>query len=389
MTRFTPPRIAIMLVFAAYGAGVGAWAGAIPLVTATAAIDSYHLGVALTLSSLASISAMSLCGRLGRFLSNRAVMLAILPALALATLLLLTATGPRAFYGSILAFGLATGMLDVFMNAEASAIEHDMRRPIFTTFHGSASLSMAVFALLSSFVSYHLGPAATGAAVLLACAAAWLLVWRHVPPRVLSQGEAGGLSSLPSLRPLLIMGLAIGLIIACEVTATYWSAKLLDEQAPALAAITGLGAAFYGACSALLRFYGDRLRARFGDITALMTSMLVSAVAFVALAMSPGFGFSVVAFAVTGFGLAVLCPCLFNMAAAEIPANRAAGLSFLSLVSGAPRTLAPWFFGWVATETSLRSAFGLCAAALAVSFCCIWYLNALKQAAHKAPAPAQ
>ena len=47
------------------------------------------------------------------------------------------------------------------MNAEASAIEHDLRRPIFTAFHGSVSIAVAVFAIASSFVSTMAGTFAT------------------------------------------------------------------------------------------------------------------------------------------------------------------------------------------------------------------------------------
>ena len=63
-----------MLVFAAFGAAVGCWAGAIPQVMAAAGIDSYQLGLGLTASTLATVAAMALGGIIGRqlFKSRRA-----------------------------------------------------------------------------------------------------------------------------------------------------------------------------------------------------------------------------------------------------------------------------------------------------------------------------
>ena len=94
-----------------------------------------------------------------------------------------------------------------------------------------------------------------------------------MPARLITPGKAGGLSNLPSKLPLIIMGLAIGLSVAAETASLFWSAKLLNDQAPELAAIAGLGAAFYGACNAIVRFRGDRLRARYGEIPLLLASL--------------------------------------------------------------------------------------------------------------------
>ena len=44
---------------------------------------------------------------------------------------LLVAASPWLFFASLAAFGAVLGFLDMAMNAEASAIEHDLRRPIF------------------------------------------------------------------------------------------------------------------------------------------------------------------------------------------------------------------------------------------------------------------
>jgi hypothetical protein len=368
MKNLYTPRAAVMMVFAGFGAAVGCWAGAIPQVITTAGIDSFNLGLGFTLSSLAGVTAMALGGMIGRRFSNRIVMLGVLPLLALNMILLLVAMSPWLFFASLIAFGAVLGFLDMAMNAEASAIEHDLRRPIFTTFHGSVSIAVAVFAIASSFVSTMVSTFATSLLCMTVLSLAWLMVYRSVPARVITAGKAGGLSNLSSKLPLIIMGLAVGLSVAAETSTLFWSAKLLNDQAPELAAIAGLGAAFYGACNAIVRFRGDRLRARYGEIPLMLASLALATAGFIILGLSPSFALNVIAFAGVGFGLAILCPCLFNLAAAQVPANRAAGLSFVSLIAGPPRILAPWVFGWVATSYSTSFSFGLCAVLMVVAF---------------------
>jgi MFS family permease len=368
MMNLHTPRAAVMMVFAGFGAAVGCWAGAIPQVITAAGIDSFNLGLGFTLSSLAGVTAMAFGGMIGRRFSNRIVMLGALPLLALDLVLLLVATSPWLFFASLIAFGAVLGFLDMAMNAEASAIEHDMRRPIFTTFHGSVSLAVAMFAIASSFVSAMASTFATSLLSVAVLSLAWLMVYQSVPARAITAGKAGGLSNLTSKLPLIIMGLAVGLSVAAETSTLFWSAKLLNDQAPELAAIAGLGAAFYGACNAIVRFRGDRLRARYGEIPLMLASLALATAGFIILGLSPSFAMNVVAFAGVGFGLAILCPCLFNLAAAQVPANRSAGLSFVSLIAGPPRILAPWVFGWVATSQSTSFAFGLCGVLMAMAF---------------------
>lgn len=368
MMTLRTPRAAMTLVFASFGAAIGAWAGAIPQVTSASGINNYQLGLGLTVLTLGTVAVMSLGGAIGRRFSNRAVLLFAIPAFALSTSLLLVSDAPWLFFTSLVLFGASIGFMDVFMNAEASAIEHDMRRPIFTAFHGSASAGLPVFAITSSLVSASIGTLATSLLVVAAFAVAWAMVYMFVPPRKLTRGQESSVAILSSRGPLIIMGLTVGLSISCETAAVFWSAKLLNEQAPSLAVVAGLGTAFYGICNAGMRFYGDRLRSRYGEMIVLLTSIVLAMAGFAILGLSTSFALSVVAFACAGLGLSLLCPCLFNMAANQMPANRAAALSFISMIAGAPRIMAPWLFGWIAASQSTSFAFSLCTFALATAF---------------------
>jgi MFS family permease len=360
--RFQGPRTAIMLVFAGFGASVGGWAGSIPLINRNAEISTYDFGISLTAATIATVITMGLCGKLGNHVSNRKVLLSVIPCIAIAALVLFTAGSAPVFVASLIVFSLLLGICDVFMNAEASAIEQDLRKPIFTAFHGAASLGMAVFGILSSVISTLYGLTFTWLLVAICFAAAWGWTYTYVPARARIVEHQGLAAVSKAARfPLIVMGLITGLSISVETSAMFWSAKLLDEQAPALAAITGIGVAFFGLCTAIMRFSGDYLRGRFGEIRLLLVSISVSIAGLLGLGFSTNFAASTISFAAMGFGLAIICPCLFNMATTLTPHNRAAGISFISAIAGVPRIMAPFVFGWIATTSSTSTAFGLCA----------------------------
>ena len=372
------PRMAILAVFMAFGATIGGFAGSIPVILRNAGISSFEFGMATMVSTLATIAAMAAAGTISRRWSNRAVILALLPAIATTGFWMMTSASPVMFFVASIGFGAAMGGMDVFMNAEGSAIEHDVRRPVFTAFHGSLSLTIPVFALLGSYLSASTGPWLISVLSGSMLALAWLLVFRFVPARSSPRTAAGTSGSLPFRLPLVLLGIISGLCVSCEISAIIWSAKLLDEQAPRLAAVAGLGAAFYSLCNATIRFAGDRLRARFRDLPVLITSIIVAGFGFALLGLSSSFTMSVIAFAIAGFGAALLTPCAFSIAASYSPENRAAGLGFVSMISGLPRIAAPWAFGWSASHYGVGPTFGLLTVVLGVALAVTLALRALR-----------
>jgi len=361
------PRTAITTVFVSFGIAIGALAGSMPSVMRNAGIGAETFGLGLTLSTVLTVAAMSVGGQIARFASNRAVLLAVLPAFALSLGAYLTAASPLWFFITIPIMGLCFGLTDLFMNAEAVALEHDLKRPIFMTFHGGVSAGVGVMAVAASWLSTQWGTWAVAAVAAAMFAVAWVFVQGAITARPLATGKAARIGTLPNKAPLMLLGIAAGLIIAAETAALLWSAKLLDEIAPSLAAIAGLGAAFFGLCNAAVRFPGDRMRSLLGEMPLMLGSLIVSICGFVALGLSSSFVVSVAAFASVGFGLALLIPTIFAMSARLVPENRAGALSFVSLLTAVPRVMAPLAFGVVAARLGTAFAFGLVAVGLLAS----------------------
>lgn len=371
MTALVSPRSAITTVFVSFGIAIGSLAGSMPSVMRNAGIDAETFGLGLTISTVLTVGAMAVGGQLARIASNRAVLLWVLPAFALSLGAYLTAASPLWFFIAIPVMGLCFGLTDLFMNAEAVALEHDLRRPIFMTFHGGVSAGVGVMAVAASWLSTQWGTWAVALVAAVMFVVAWLAVRRAIAPRPLAAGRAARIGTLPSKVPLMLLGIAAGLIIAAETAALLWSAKLLDDIAPSLAAIAGLGAAFFGICNAAVRFPGDRMRNVLGEMPLMLGSLVVSIAGFVALGLSQSFAVSVAAFASVGLGLALLIPTIFAISARLVPENRAGALSFVSLLTALPRILAPLAFGMVAASFGTAVSFGLVAVGLAAALALI------------------
>lgn len=366
------PRSIITLVFFSLGTSIGVWAGTVPQVTRAAGIDDMALGLGLTAYTIAYVVAMALGPRLARWTTNRAVLMAILPLLGISVVALLLSPAPTFFFLAITVYGALLGLTDLFMNAEASAIETDLGRPVFASFHGSASAGVAIFAILGSILAALSAPWIAGLLTALLLLAATEAVGRWLTARRPALVARALSDSAPiDFIPFCLLGLAAGLVIAGETAAVMWSAKLLDQQAGAFAAITGIGVAFFGLCHAAIRFMGDGSRARFGEMPLMLGSLVVAAVGFSAIGLSRNFAMSVAAFALVGFGTACVVPCIFALAGRLSAANRAKGIGFISLIAGIPRILAPWLFGWLAETRSTSFAFAMCALGMLVAMACI------------------
>ncbi len=359
------PRLTVTIVFIAFGFVVGANIGAIPVLVKQSGVSPFIFGIMAALGMVSNISALSLGGWVNRHFDHRTVLLTILPLAYAAMVYTLSVYSVLSFALSIIIFNFALGTMDLFMNAEGAVVEHDLAKPIFGTFHGAVMYAMGAFSILASLIASWYGPLWCALPplpfVLLAMVAIHKTILPHVPEEAHEDRKP---VKLPK-KILVLIGVALGLNVACELTCIQWAGQLLAELQPDLAAYSGLGAAFYCACSGTMRLNGDRLRARLGDFTLVAASLVVAISGMIVLWLTRDFATSVFAFAVTGFGLAVVFPTLFSMAARLVPEARAAALGFVSGVGGLPRMVLPLILGTLAQAYGLRMIY---AAAAIVAF---------------------
>jgi hypothetical protein len=346
---------AVAGMFFAFGVGIGLWGGASGGVLARSGVDAAEFGIILTVFTAAYLVAMSASGALAHRFGVRRVLAISAIVFGAALCALLDAWTGAGVASALIAAGLLGGVVDVTMNAEGARIERRLGKPILARLHAAASAGMAIGAILGSLIITSKAPwvAALIAAIVLAAAGlAYDRVARSEPeaPLPTTAVASRGLSFAPALIGL---GVVIGLSIAAE--------------APGLAAIAGLGAAFFSVCQTTLRFNADFIRLRFSDERIIVGSFAVAAAGFALVAANRGFAASVAGFAVIGFGTGAIVPCSFALAARQSAARPAVGLSSASLFSALTRLPAPLATGAIAQSFSLPVAFAAFAFALAAA----------------------
>jgi hypothetical protein len=360
----------VAVVFFAFGIGVGLWGGASAAILSRVGVDASTFGVLLTVYTGAYLIAMSAGGALAhrfgveRTLSVSAILFgAILCAL-------LNASSEAWVAVALIVSGFVGGVVDVLMNAEGAQIERRLGRPILARLHCAASAGMALGAIFGSSIAAGSGPWAAGVLAAIALVGAGAAYHRaartaaRLPSSAVGAQGRNGLSFAPALIGL---GVVVGVSIAAELAASVWSTLLLREEAPTLAAISGLGAAFFSTCQAALRFNFDAIRLRVSDLRIIIASFAVAAVGFALVSAQAGFAASVAGFALIGVGTGPIVPCSFALAARQAPAGPAVGLASASLFSALSRLPAPLATGAIAQTVSLPAAFAAFALALAVT----------------------
>jgi hypothetical protein len=360
------PFGAMLTQFFGFGIPAGLWAGSVPFVTGAAGMSTADIGIAFTIYTAAYILSMTLGGKLLSYASPRRILLIALPFNVQTLAGFLLAGSPMSVTIFLTSVGFVLGLTDLVMNTEGTLVEADLQRPILARLHCSASTSTGIGALAGSIFALTLGPFASIALCLVFTSLAFAAIYRATPPRPIVQRTGGGIWAAYS-SDLLILGVIFGIGVAGETAASIWSARLLAEQAPHLAVISGVGVSFFCGCQAVMRFMGDVLRRALGDSRLIAISLVVASIGFGVVGASATFTMSVIGFALVGVGTAMQVPCLFALAARLHPRNGGAALSLVATIAGGPRLIAPWGFGEIASRFSTGFAFGTIAAAFLIA----------------------
>ncbi len=346
---------------------MGGHVGAIPVLKLQAGVNEFYFGVLATVATAANILAMSLSGYMNRRFDHRTMLLLILPVNLIGLTLALTANSFWAMAFTWIAFNFCGGTMDIFMNAEASIVEHDLKKPVFSSFHAAVLYAIGGAGFLSGYLASHFGIIYSVLPALPFVVTALYAVHKAIPHRVNQVQDQTRPKVVLPVKLLVLIGAILGLDVAAELTCIQWSGQLLDQMRPDLAAYSGLGVGFYGLCSGTVRLFGDRLRASFGDIKLVAVSLVSGLIGMVVLSLHPNFEISVLAFAVAGSGLGLIFPCMFSVAGHLVPEARAAALGLASMVSGPPRILLPLLLGWLAQYQGLSSIYIAASVGLAVA----------------------
>ena len=213
-------------------------------------------------------------------------------------------------------FGFSMATLDVAMNAEASAVEIAIGRPIMSSLHGMFSIGgMAGAAAGGALLSAGMAPAvhlalaaATSATVLVVASPA---VLPHVPHHEHAHGGGNRWRS-PALW--MLGGIALVALIA-EGAMYDWATVYMRDVVVAGPALASAAYAAFSGGMAIARFAGDAVRARFGAPQLVFASASLACAGMIGALLLPYSATVLTGFTLMGLGLANMMPVLFAAAA--------------------------------------------------------------------------
>jgi MFS family permease len=356
------PYTAVAAAFLIHATLAGTWAPRLPAIKESLELSDGELGTALVGLALGLLIGTRLAGAPVDRFGSRPVMRVGFPLMA-ATLLLPGLAGSAVtLFLALFVYGLASGALDVAMNAQGIEVERALGRPILAGLHGLWSVGLGLGAGLAALAAAAgLDPLEHFALVAAALALASLMLLRGLLPvhhqiREASEGEPADVRWTPAL---VLLGVITFCSFAGEGSASDWSAVYLTQE---LGTSQALGAVAFGAFAvtmAVSRFAADPLRTRLGDVTLVRTGSLLAAagLGLGLIVHEPAAG--IAGFALLGLGLGPVVPIAFS-AAGDLDARatgrlvgRVATLGYVGTVVG------PIAIGWLAEATSLRTSLAL------------------------------
>ncbi|MFZ5962097.1 MFS transporter [Thalassococcus sp. BH17M4-6] len=343
--------------FAAMGLFWGAFAALVPEIKPKAGLSDGGFGLAMLVAACGAVMAMWLAPLAEARMGRHALPVATL-AMAAAFLLPGLTTVGVAFALSMTLASMASGTLDVVMNARVAAVEAGARRSLMNLNHAVFSVGYAFAAITAGLMREAQIPPA----LVLACMSALTvgLVWIGLGGWVPDPEAEDSTSGAPPLSwALLLPGGAIILIAFLVEQATEgWSALHLERNMGAGAAQGALGPALLGITMAIGRLSGQAMAQRFTEASVISCAATLSAAGAITAALADGLALAYSGFAVLGLGVSVVAPMAFAWIGRLVPArHRTHAIARISVVGYAGFFIGPPMMGFLSEGFGLQASF--------------------------------
>ncbi|ACY99106.1 MULTISPECIES: MFS transporter [Thermomonospora] len=353
-------RLGTFLTFALTGLLCGVWVARMPALADKLHVGPGAIGMVLLVWGLAALAAMQgLRGVIAR-LGSRTMLRVSLPLSAATAVLVALAPSYGLLLAALAAFGMAFGVTDVAMNAQASVVERAYRRPLMSGMHagwcvgamtGGAAGALTALAGLS-FTQSLLGTAA------LALPAALALGRTYLPDSPAAPGaRSERRQRLP--MPVYLIGALAFIAFMAEGAVADWSGLLLHGELGAPEWLAALGYPLFETAMLTGRLAGDRLRTHLGTRRLLVAAGLGTAAAAGVVLTAPTVPVALAGFFVTGLAVCTIVPTMISLAGTAAPGRSAASVAQVGAMGYGGLLLGPVLIGFLAEATSLRAGLGV------------------------------
>ncbi|WP_340423687.1 MFS transporter [Yoonia sp. GPGPB17] len=311
-------------------------------------------GALLLGSATGLVSAMWLAPRADRLLGARGMQAGAL-LLALAWLVPGQVTLPLVFAASMAVVGLASGLLDVVMNARVSELEAKHSRPLMNANHAMFSVAYACGALCVGFTrEAGLPPTPVFAGIGLVT----LLMLPLMRMDVTFVAPEDGYAGKYPLGPIIVCGAIVLVAFMSEATVEAWSALHVERTLGGGAAEGALGPAMLGITMAVGRFSGQAVAERIRQIPLVIGASVISATGAVIAALAPSPPLAYLGFGILGLGVSVIGPIGLALVGQLVPPHlRTEAISRTAVIGFSGFFFAPMLMGLLSEGFGLRVAF--------------------------------
>lgn len=363
------------IIFACSGLVFGSWASFIPYVKEKFSLDEAQLGLLL----LSMPFGVFVVNPISVILIRKwgAVKVALLFVLLTGFAFLLPITMP---WIEVVAFGLfisgaSFGITNVSMNTCASALEETSGLKLFSACHGMWSVGAMIGALFSGLslipfqrcCGHFIEPQILYVSLQAFFVGVTIFWIRNHLGQVNEQHVSREKSvkiDLKTLKPGKELWMIISICICsylAEGTIMDWSAVYLRDVTNASENIAGRGFAVYAFFMAAGRFLGDELIFKFGNMRVLRVGGLLVLIGLILIIVSTNYVYAMPGFMLTGAGISIASPILYQAAARVKGLAPGIGLATMNTFAMAAFLGGPVLIGFIAELFNLRIAFLLVA----------------------------
>ncbi len=351
--------------FATVGWFWGSFAALAPQLKAQIGADDATFGLLLLGTSVGLMTTLILAPIFDKAFRSWAMPLAAI-GLSAAFLGPGLATGPKVFLVAMVVTGLASGLLDVVMNARVSEIEARLNRPLMNANHGVFSVSYAFGALVTGFsreagIPPHFIFAGFGVLTLLASTRMFMDV-------DVTDDTEEQVSKFPWSIVLLCGGVVL-IAFMTEAAVESWSALHVERTLGGRAAEGALGPATLGLTMAIGRFGGQAVAERFSELSVTAVGAVLAGAGATVAALAPSPVIAYLGFGTLGLGVSVIGPLGLALVGRLVPPRmRTLAISRTAALGFSGFFIAPALMGLTSQAFGLRVAFGGVAALTCVLF---------------------
>ena len=361
---------ALASLFAGLGLLSGAWGVHVPSLQKAYGLSDGELAAALFAAGLGALASLFVSGRIVAHWGTRRTLQMTGLMMQAGLALVLVWPHPALLALGLIVLGMVISVHDVALNAEGTALESQMGRPLMGGLHALFSFGAMAGALCCAGM-LRLDVDAPWQLAVVALALLPLVLWAG--GHLLDAHPAHSAHSAPNGQRhfvwprglLLLIGALIFAGMLAEGVMVDWSVLYLQQALQWPQDRAALGYAVFVGAMALTRAVADRLRRRWGDERLLRWASALAAVSMSLALLFAHPVISLVAFAAVGMGLAPVAPLLYAAAARVPGSTSAASLAAVSSIGYSGFVIGPPLIGALAQTWGLPAAMWTVAVAAA------------------------